>query len=81
MMTPTAAHQPMMTTANTNDTIGNNDKKRKPAAKLERYAGQGASVESFIAQFESHAKYFQWTKQDKVFQLKNILTGIAAQAL
>jgi len=56
-------------------------KKRKPAAKLERYAGQGASVESFIAPFETHAKYFQWNEQDRVFQLKNSLTGTAAQAL
>jgi len=80
-MTPTAAHQPPTTDVRTNDTTGNNDKKRKPAAKLERYTGQGASVESFIAQFECHAKYFQWTKQDRVFQLKISLTGITAQAL
>jgi len=59
----------------------NDEKKRKPAATLERYAGQGASVESFIAQFETHAKYFQWNEQDRVFQLKNSLTGTAAQAL
>jgi len=63
-MTPTVEHQPTTTIVETNDTTGNDDKKRKPAAKLERYAGQGASVESFIAQFESHAKYFQWTEQD-----------------
>jgi len=43
--------------------------------------GQGASVESFIAQFETHAKYFQWKEKDRVFQLKNSLTGTAAQAL
>jgi len=57
------------------------EQKRKPAAKLERYAGQGASVESFITQFETHAKYFQWNEQDRVFQLKNRFTGTAAQAL
>jgi len=59
MMTPTAVHQPTTTDVQTNDTTRNDDKKRKPAAKLKRYAGQGASVKSFIAQFESHAKYFQ----------------------
>jgi len=61
---------------------GDNDKARKPAAnRLETYAGQGASVESFIAKFESHAKYYKWSEQDRVFQLKNSLTGTAAQAL
>jgi len=55
--------------------------RRKPAAKLERYGGQGASVESFIVQFETHAKYFQWKEEDRVFQLKNSLTGTAAQVL
>jgi len=57
------------------------EKRRKPAAKLERYAGQGASLEFFIAQFETHANYFLWDEQDRVFQLKNSLTGTAAQAL
>jgi len=42
------------------------DKPRKPAAKLESYAGQGASLESFLAKFESHAKYFGWSEQDSV---------------
>jgi len=78
---PAVSHQSPTAEARTNDTTGKDDKKRKPAAKLERYAGQTTSVESFIFQFESHAKYFQWTEQDRVFQLKNSLTGIAAQAL
>jgi len=52
-----------------------------PAAKLETFAGQGASVESFLAKFESHAAYFGWSEKDRVFQLKNSLTGTAAQAL
>jgi len=80
-MMPTVAHQPTTANMTTNDTTGNDDTKQKPAAKLESYAGQGASLESFIAQFKSHAKYFKWTEQDRVFQLKNSLTGIAAQAL
>jgi len=43
------------------DTTDDHDKSRKPAAnRLETYAGQGASVESFIAKFESHAKYYKW---------------------
>jgi len=57
------------------------NKPRKPATKLESYAGQEASVESFLAKFESHAKYFKWSEQDRVLQLKNSLTGTAAQAL
>jgi len=60
---------------------GHDNKQRKPANKLESYTGQGASVESFLAKFENHAKYFKWSKQDRVFQLKNSLTGTAAQAL
>jgi len=52
-----------------------------PAAKLETFAGQGASVEAFLAKFESHATYFEWGERDRVFQLKNSLTGTAAQAL
>jgi len=39
--------------------IGHDDKLRKPVAKLGRYAGQGASVESFLAKFEIHTKYFK----------------------
>jgi len=38
-------------------------------------------VESFLAKFESHAKYFRWSEQDRVFQLKNSLTGTATHAL
>jgi len=60
---------------------GNSREQRMPAAKLETFAGQGASVESFLAKFESHAAYFGWSEKDRVFQLKNSLTGTAAQAL
>jgi len=56
-------------------------KQRTPVAKLETFEGQGASVESFLAKFESHAAYFWWSEKDRVFQLKNSLTGTAAQAL
>jgi len=57
------------------------EKPQKPAAKLESYAGQGASLESFPEKFESHSEYFKWTNQDRVFQLKKTLSGTAAQAL
>jgi len=60
---------------------GSNSRQRMPAAKLETFAGQGASVESFLAKFESHAAYFGCIERDRVFQLKNSLTGTAAQAL
>jgi len=63
------------------DVTGHYDKPQKPGAKLERYAGQGTSVDSFLTKFESHAKYFKWSEQDTVFQLKNSLTGMAAQVL
>jgi len=56
-------------------------RQRMPAAKLETFAGQGAFVEAFLAKFTSHATYFGWTERDRVFQLKNSLTGTAAQAL
>jgi len=80
--TTPAAVQQLPTTAAEMSTPKNTDEQRKKlAAKLERYRGQGASVESFLAQFETHAKYFQWNEQDRVFQLKNNLTGTAAQAL
>jgi len=79
--TPAAVQQPPTTGAETNVPNITDEQRRKPAAKLERYGGQGASVESFIAQFETHTKYFQWKEEDRVFQLKNSLTGTAAQAL
>jgi len=79
--TPTPAHQTKTPDNKAEAPTGHDDKQRKPAAKLESYAGQGASVESFLAKFESHAKYFKWSEQDRVFQLKNSLTGTAAQAL
>jgi len=80
--TPTPAHRTKKTDGNKAETAtSHDDKPRKPAAKLESCAGQGASVESFLAKFESHAKYFRWSEQDRVFQLKNSLTGTVAQAL
>jgi len=60
---------------------GTSRQQRMPAAKLETFAGQGASVESFLAKFESHAAYVSWSEKDRLFQLKNSLTGTAAQAL
>jgi len=66
-MTPTAAHQSTTTNVKTNDTTGNDDKMRKPAAKLERYMGQGASVESFIAQFESTPNIFNGPNRTEYF--------------
>jgi len=57
--TPAAVQQLPTTGAEMNVHKITDEQRRKPAAKLERYGGQGASVESFIAQFETHAKYFQ----------------------
>jgi len=79
---PPTARPATTTDGSEEDTTSDNDKSRKPAAnRLETYAGQGASVESFIAKLESHAKYYKWSEQDRVFQLKNSLTETAAQAL
>jgi len=78
----TPAHRSKNSDGNKETATSHDDKPRKPAAKLESYAGQGASVESFLDKlFESHAKYFRWSEQDKVFQLKNSLTRTTAQAL
>jgi len=79
--TRAAAQQPPTTGAEMNVPKITDEQRRKPAAKLERNGGQGASVESFIVQLETHAKYFQWKEEDRVFQLKNSLTGTAAQEL
>jgi len=53
----------------------------KCSVRLETYAGQGASLEAFLAKFEEHARYFQWNEDDRVFNLKNSLTGTAATVL
>jgi len=80
--TPTQARRPKkLDGKKVNTATSHDDKPRKPAEKLESYAGQGASVEFFLAKFESHVTYFRWSEQDRVFQLKNSLTGTAAQAL
>jgi len=54
---------------------------KKTMAKLEAYAGQGASREAFLAKFESQSRYFGWTVEDRLFQLQNSLTGSAATVL
>jgi len=56
-------------------------KQKTPMAKLEAYAGQGASLEAFLAKFESHSRYFGWTEEHRLFQLQNRLTGTAATVL
>jgi len=56
-------------------------KQKTPMAKLEAYAGQGASLEAFLAKFKSHSCYFGWTEEDRSFQLQNSLTGTAATVL
>jgi len=55
---PAAVQQPPTTGTETNVPKVTDEQRRKPAAKLEQYGGQGASLESFIAQFRTHAKYF-----------------------
>jgi len=54
--TPTPTRRTKTPDEASEDVTGHDDKPRKPAAKLESYAGQGASVESFLAKFESNAK-------------------------
>jgi len=56
-------------------------KQPKHNVKLESFAGNGASIEAFLAKFEEHSRYFQWGEDDRVFQLKNSLTGTAATVL
>jgi len=56
-------------------------KQKTPMTKLETYAGQGASLEAFLAKFEGHSKYFGWTEEDRLFQLQNSLKGTAAMIL
>jgi len=56
-------------------------KQHKRNVKLESFAGNGASLEVFLAKFEEHSRYFQWGENDRVFQLKNSLTGTAAMVL
>jgi len=56
-------------------------KQKTPMAKLEAYAGQGASLEAFLAKFETHSRYFGWTEENRLFQLQNSLTGTAATVL
>jgi len=57
--TPAVVQLPPPTGAEINVPKIPDEQRKKPAAKLECYGEQGASVESFIAQFETHAKYFQ----------------------
>jgi len=45
--TPTPAHRTTIPADKAEVAIGHDDKQRKPAAKLESYVGQRASVESF----------------------------------
>jgi len=56
--TPAVVPLPTTTGAEINVPKISDKLRRKSAAKLECYRGQGASVEFFIAQFETHAKYF-----------------------
>jgi len=53
----------------------------KPAEKLEAYAGQGASLDTFFIKFEGRSAYLGWTEQYRLFQLQNSLAGTAATFL
>jgi len=57
------------------------DTRPKCTVKLESYAGQGASLEAFLAKYEEHSRYYRWNADDRVFYLKNCLTGTAATVL
>jgi len=54
---------------------------RRHTIKLENYAGQGASLEAFLAKYEEHSRYYEWNDDDRVFHIKNCLTGTAATVL
>jgi len=54
---------------------------RKSKVKLETYAGQGASLEAFLQKYEVHSRYLKWDEDDRIFHLKNSLTGPAATVL
>jgi len=58
-----------------------NTRSRRHTIKLESYAGQGASLEAFLAKYEEHSRYHGWNDDDRVFHLKNCLTGTAATVL
>lgn len=49
--------------------------------QIGRYDGRNEPLESFLAKFESCARYVGWTENDKRFQLQMCLTGAAAQIL
>jgi len=55
--------------------------KKQYIVKLESYAGQGASFDAFLEKYEEHSRYYKWNDDDRVFHLKNCLTGTAATDL
>jgi len=56
--------------------------KRLHSIKLENYAGHGVSFEAFLAsKYEKHSRYYKWNDDDRVFHLKNCLTGPAVTVL
>jgi len=55
--------------------------KRQHIVKLESYAGQGASFAAFLENYKEHSRYYQWNDDDRIFHLKNCLTGTAATVL
>jgi len=57
------------------------DTRPKRTVKLESYTGQVASLEAFLAKYEEHSRYYRWNDDDRVFHLKNCLTGTAATVL
>jgi len=61
-----------------NNTAGNQASHRY--MKPDKYSGS-ASIETFLIQFGLCASYNNWSKTDKVMQLKCCLTGAAAQIL
>jgi len=65
--TPTVTQRPIPPPAETREEQvipeeqpDNSRQRRMPAAKLETFAGQGASVEAFLAKFEGHALGHGW---------------------
>jgi len=72
---------PLPPVAPTGEPVHCNPDIPKRTVKLESYTGQGASLEAFLAKYEEHSRYYRWNDDDRVFHLKNCLTGTAATVL
>jgi hypothetical protein len=58
-----------------NDDSKNNFKSGNLSSKLPPYDGVTEPLETFLARFENFSSYFCWNEGDRLFHLKNTLTG------